>query len=233
MLILFLVPKHTIRMNVMLYCWHYINRLGEQEMVVDVFQLLSRVWLFVTPWTSAHQASLSFITSWSLLKLKSIESVMPSNHFVLYLLLPSIFPNMRVFSNELALHIRWPKYCSFSFNISPSDEYWGMISFRIDWCDFIEVQGTLKSLLQHHISKASVLQLLAFFIVQVSHLYMTTEKNHSFDYIDLCWQSNVCFLICCLGDTFSSKKEVSFNFVATVTIFSDFAVILQPKKIKS
>ena len=149
-------------------------------MVVVVFQSLSHVWLFVTLWTSACQASLSFIISWSLLKLMSIESVMPSNQLIRYcplLLLPSIFPNMRVFSNESALHISWPKYGSFSFSISLSDEYWGFISFRIDWFDFLEVQGTLKSLLQHHISKASMLQLLAFFTVQLSHLYMTTEKT--------------------------------------------------------
>ena len=191
MLILFLVPKHTISMNVMLYCWHYINRLGEQEMVVDVFQSLSRVWLFVTPWTSAHQASLSFIISWSLLKLKSIESVMPSNHLVLYLLLPSIFPNMRVFSNELALHIRWPKYCSFSFNISPSDEYWWMISFRNDWCDFLEVQrDSQESYPTPHFKSisSSAFSLLYSSTLTSIHDYW---KNHSFDYLDLCQQSNV------------------------------------------
>ena len=173
-------------------CWHYINRLGEQEMVVVVFQSLSHVWLFVTLWTSACQASLSFIISWSLLKLMSIELVMPSNQVIRYrplLFLPSVFPNMRVFSNESALHISWPKYGSFSFSISLSDEYWGFISFRIDWLDFLEVQGTLKSLLQHQISKASILQNSAFFIVQLSHPYMRCEnllpphywKNHSFD----------------------------------------------------
>ena len=122
-----------------------------------VVQLLSRVWLFATPWTAACQASLSFTISQSLLKLVSIESVMPSNHLVLccpLLLLPSIFPSIRVFSNELALHIRWPKYWSFSFIISPSNEYSGLISLRIDWFD-LAFQGTLKSLLQHHSSKAT------------------------------------------------------------------------------
>ena len=132
----------------------------------------------MTPWTSAHQISLSFTTSQSLLKLISIESVMPSNHLNLchsLLLLPSIFPSNRVFSNESALHIRWPKYWSFIFSISPSNEYSGLISCRIDWFD-LAVQGTLKSLLQHHSSKASILWCSAFFIVQLSHPYMTTGK---------------------------------------------------------
>ena len=118
--------------------------------------------------------------SWSLLKLMSIESVMPSNHLILYqplLLLPSIFPSIRVFSNESALHIRWPKSWSFSFNISPSNEHLGLVCFRMDWLDLLAVQGTLKSLLQHHISKASVLRCSAFFIVQLSHPYMTTGKT--------------------------------------------------------
>ena len=123
-------------------------------------QSLSRVSLFATPWTTACQASLSITNSWSLLKLMSTESVMPSDHLILcrpFLLLPSIFPRIRVFSNELALHIRWPKYWSFSFSISPSDEYSGVISFRIDWLDLLAVQGTLKTLFQHHSSKASIL----------------------------------------------------------------------------
>ena len=142
--------------------------------------MLSRIRLFATPWTAAHQASLSITNSQSLLKLMSIESVMPSNHLILYcplLLLPSIFPNIRVFSKESVLHIRWPKYWSFSFSISPSNEYSGLISFRIDWFDLLAVQGTLKSLLQHHSSKASILQHSAFFIVQFSHPYMTTGKT--------------------------------------------------------
>ena len=123
-------------------------------------QLLSRVHLFVTPWTVACQASLSITKSWSLLKLMPIESVIPSNHLILchpLLLLPSIFPSIRVFSNESVLHIRWPKSWSFSFNVIPSNEYSGMISFRIDWLDLLAVQGTLKSLLQHHSWKASIL----------------------------------------------------------------------------
>ena len=131
-------------------------------------QSLSHVRLFGTPWTAACQASLSNTNSQSLLKLMSIESVMPSNHSILccpLLLLPSIFPSIRVFSSELVLRIRWPKYWSFSFNISPSSEYSGLISFRMDWLDLLAFQGTLKSLLQHHSSKASILQHSAFFIV--------------------------------------------------------------------
>ena len=132
-------------------------------------QLLSCVWLFVTPWTAAQQASLSITSSWSLLRLMSIKMVMPSNHLILChsLLLPSIFPSIRVFLNESVLHIRWPKYCSFSS--SPSNEYSALISFRIDWLDLLAVQETLKSLLQHHSSKASILQPSAFFIIQLSH----------------------------------------------------------------
>ena len=147
-------------------------------------QSLSHVRLFVTPWTAAHQASLSITSSWSLLKLMSIQSVMPSNHLILccpLLLPPSIFPSLMVFSKESVLRIRWPNYWSFSFSISPSNEYSGLISFRIDWLDLLAVQGTLKSLLQHCSSKASIFQRSAFFIVQLSHAYMTTEKNHSLD----------------------------------------------------
>ena len=143
-------------------------------------QLLSRVQLFVTPWTAACQASLSITNSQSFLKLMSIELMMPSNHLILccpVLLLPSIFPSSRIFSNESVLRIRWPKCWSFSFNISPSNEYSGLISFRMHWFDLLAVQGTLKSLLQHHSSKASVLWHSAFFIVQVSHPYMTTGKT--------------------------------------------------------
>ena len=124
----------------------------------------------------------------------SIESVMPSNHLILWrplLLLPSIFPSIRVFSNESVLHIRWPKYWSFSFSISPSNEYSGLISFRMDWLDLLAVGGTLKSLLQYHSLKTSILWRSAFFIVQLSHPYMTTGKNHSFDKKDLCWQRTV------------------------------------------
>ena len=143
-------------------------------------QSLSRVWLFVTPRTAARQASLSITKSRSLLKLVSVESVMPSNHLILcrpLLLLPSIFPSIRVFSNELAPHIMWPKYWSVSFSISPSNELPGLISFRMDWLDLLAVQGTLKSLLQHHSSEASILQCSAFFIVQLSRSYMTTGNT--------------------------------------------------------
>ena len=139
-------------------------------------QSLSHVWLFVIPWTAAPQASLSFTIPWSLLKLKFIELVTSSNHLVLcfcLLLLPSIFPSIRVFSNEMTLCIRWPKYWRFSFGFSSSDEYSGLISFRIDWFDLLAVQVTLKSL-QHHNSKASILWHSTFFMVQLSHPYMTT-----------------------------------------------------------
>ena len=128
-----------------------------------------------------HQASLSFTISWSLLKLMSIESVMPSNHLILchpFLLLPSIFPSIRVFSNELTLHIRWPKYWSFSFSISPFNDYLGLICFGIDWLELLAVQGTLKSLHQHQNLKASVLQCSVFFMVQLSHLYVTTMESY-------------------------------------------------------
>ena len=139
-----------------------------------------RVWLFAATWTAAHQASLSFTISWSLLKLMCIELVMPSNHLILchpLLLPPSIFPSIRVFSKESVLCLRWPKYWSFSFSISPSNEYSGLISFRMDWLNLLAVQGILKSLLQHHSSKLSILQHSAFFTVQLSHPYMTTGKT--------------------------------------------------------
>ena len=142
-------------------------------------QLLRHVRLFVTPWTATCQASLFITNSQSLLKLMSIESVMPSNHLILrclLLLLPSIFPSIRVFSNESVLRISWPKYWSFSFSTSPSNEYSGLIFFRIDYFNLLAVQGSLKRLLQHHNSKASILQCLTFFTVQLSHPYMTTGK---------------------------------------------------------
>ena len=144
---------------------------------------------FTTPWTAAHQASLSITNSWSLIKLMSIESVMPSHHLILCLplLLPSIFRSIRVFSKESVLHIRWPKYWGLSIN--PSNEHSGLISFRIDWFDLLTFQGTLKSLLQHHSSKASIRQTSAFFTVQLSHPYITTGKT--IDETDLCWQSNI------------------------------------------
>ena len=148
--------------------------------------------LFTTPWMAVHQASLSITNSQSLLKLMSIESVTPSSHLTLcrpLLFLPPIPPSIRVFSNESTLHMRWPKYWICSFSISPSTEHPGLI-FRMDWLDLLAVQGTLKSLLQHHSSKASILWFSAFLTVQLSHPYMHW-KNHSLDQMDLCWQSNV------------------------------------------
>ena len=153
-----------------------LNFHGDQWTV----QLLSRVSLFATPWIAECQASLSITNSWSLVKFMSIESVMPSNHLILhrsFLLLPLIFPSIRVFSDESALHIKWPNYWSFSFNTSPSKEHPGLIAFRMDWLDLLAVQGTLKSLLQHHSSKASILLCSAFLVVQLSQPYMTTGKT--------------------------------------------------------
>ena len=150
----------------------------------SLVQFLSHVWLFATPWTTARQASLSITNCWSLPKPMSIELVMPSNHLILcrpLLLLPSIFPKIRVFSNQSVLRISWPKYWSFSFNINPSNEHPGLISCRMDWLDLLAVQGTLKSLFQHHSSKASILWHSAFFIIQLSHPYMTNGKKHSLD----------------------------------------------------
>ena len=149
-------------------------------MLISSVQSLSCVWLFVTPWIAARQASLSISNSWSSLRLTSIESVMPSSHLILghpLLLLPSIPPSIRVFSNESTFHMRWPKYWSFSLSISPYNEHPGLISFRMDWLDLLAVQGTLKSLLQHHISNASILRHSAFFTVQLSHPYRTTGET--------------------------------------------------------
>ena len=148
--------------------------------LISSVQLFSCFWLFVTPWTAARQASLSITNSWSLLRLVAIELVMPSSHLILcrsLLLLPLIPPSIRVFSDESTLRMRWPTYWSFSFNISPSNEYQGLISFKMDWLDLPAVQETLKSLLQHQSSKALILQRSAFFMVQHSHPYMTTGKN--------------------------------------------------------
>ena len=165
-------------------------------------QSLSHVQLFATPWTAACQASLSITNSWILPKLMSIELVIPFNHLILchpLLLLPSIFPSIWVFSNESALHIRWPSYWSFSFNISPSNEHPGLISFRMDWFYLFAVQGTLKSLLQHHSSKASILWCSAFFIAQLSHPYMTTGKTIALTRWTFVDKVMSLFLICCLG----------------------------------
>ena len=176
------------------------------------------------PWTATHQASLSFIISQSLLKFLSVESTMPSNNLVLchpLLLLLSIFPSIRNFSNKLALHIRWPKYWSFSFSISPSNEYSGLISFRMDWFDPLIVQGTLKSLLQHHSSKASILQHSAFFMVQLSYPCLTTGKT-----IALTRWTFVIRVMSLLFNMLSrlviAKEQTCFNFMASVTVHCDF-----------
>ena len=167
-------------------CLHFYTSLGTYllwwllQAQFSSVHSLSHVQLFATPWTAAHQASLSITNSWSFLKLMSIKSVMPSNHLILchpLLFLTSIFPSIRVYLNELVLPIRWPKYWSFGFSISTSNEYSGLVSFRMDWLGLPAVQRTLKSLLQHHSSKTSVLWHSAFFIVQLSHPYMTTGKT--------------------------------------------------------
>ena len=197
-------------------------------------QLLSRGRLFATPWTAAHQASQYITNSWSSPKLMSIELVMPFSYLVLccsLVLLPSIFPSIRVFSNESALPIRWPKYWSFSFNISPSNEHSGMISFRMDCVDLFAVQGTLKSLLQHHSSKASILQCSAFFIVQLLHPYMTTVKATA-----LTRQTFVGKVMCLLLNMLS-RLVITFlprsKRLLISWLQSPSAVILEPPKIKS
>ena len=157
----------------------WVQSLGQKDPLEKEMATHCSILAWRIPWTAAHQAFLSITNSQSLLKLMFIESVMPSNHLILcrpLLLLPSIFPSIRVFSNELALCIMWPKYWSFSFSTSPSKEYSGLISFKIDWLDLLAVQGTLKSL-QHHSSKASILQCSPFFMVQLSHPSMTTGKT--------------------------------------------------------
>ena len=197
-------------------------------------QLFSCVRLFETPWTATRQASLSITNSWSLPRLMSIESVMPSNHLILchpLLLLRSIFPSIRVFSNESALCIRWPKYWSFSFNISPSNEHSGLISFRIDWLDLLAIQETLKSLLQQHSSKASILWSSAFFIVQLSHPYMTTRIT-----IALTRQTFVGKVMSLLFNMLS-RLVITFlprsKHLLISWLQSPSAVILEPPKIKS
>ena len=189
---------------------------------------------FATPWTAAQQASLSITNSQSLLILTSIESGTPSNHLILcrpFLLPPSIFPSIRIFSNETLVHIRWPKYWSFSFSISPSSEYSGLISFRIDWFDLLAVQGTLKNLLQHHSSKASILQHPAFFIVQLSHQYMTTGKTIALTRQMLVGKAMSLFfnMLSRLSIAFLSRSKHLF----ISWLQSPSAVILEPKNIKS
>ena len=189
--------------------------------------MLSCVWLFVTPWTATHQAFLSFTISQSLLKLMSTESVMPSNHTSLsgpLFRLPPIFPSIRVFSNELVLYIRWPKYWNFSFSISPSSEYSGLISFRTDWFDLLAVQGILKSLLQQHRLKASVRWCSAFFTVQLSHPYMSTGKT-------------IALTRWIFVSKVMSRFVIAFRPRSKCLLFSwlqsPSAVILEPKKMKS
>ena len=206
----------------------------EVSIAFSSVQLLSCVQLFATPWTAARQASLSSTNSQGLLKRMSIESVMPSNHLILchpLLLPPSIFLSIRVFSNELTVHIRWPKYWSFSFSISPSNEYSGLISFRIDWLDLLSVQETLKSLLHHHSSKASILQHSAFFIVQLSHPNMTTAKTIAltrWTFVDKV-MSLLFNMLSRLVITFLPRsKRLLIHGLQSLS-----AVILEPKKIKS
>ena len=197
-------------------------------------QSLSHTQIFVTPWAAAHQASLSINNTQSLLKLMSIESVMPSNHLILchpLLLLPSIFPSIRVFSNESVLCIRWPKCWSFSFSLSPSNEYSGLISFRTDKLDLLSVQGTLKSLLQHHSSKASVLQHSAFFIAQLSHPYMTTGKTTALTVWTFASKA-MCLLfnmLCRFVMAFLLRSKC----LLISWLRSPSSAILEPKKIKS
>ena len=202
--------------------------------ILVTVQSLSHVRLFATAWTTAHQASLSTTNSWSPPKPMSYESVMPSNHLILcrpLLLLPSIFPSIRIFSNESALPIRWPKYWSFSFNISLSNEHPGLISFRMDWLDLLALQRTLKSLLQHQSSKASILQRSAFFIVQLSHPYMTTGKT-----IALTRQTSVGKVMSLLFNMLS-RLVITFlprsKHLLISWLQSPSAVILEPPKIKS
>ena len=197
-------------------------------------QLLIHVRLFVTPWTIARQDSLSITNSQSQLKLMSIMSVIPSNHLILccpLLLLPSVFPSISVFSNESVLHTRWPKYWSFSFSTSPSNEYSELISFRIDWLDLLAVQGTLKIILQNHNSKALILWCSAFFIVQLSHPYMTTGKT-----VALTRQTFVGKVMSLLFNMLS-KLVITFlprsQHLLTAWLQSPSVVILEPKKIKS
>ena len=196
-------------------------------------QLLSCVQLFATSWTAALQASLSITSSWSLLKLTSIESVMPSNHLIHChpLLVPSIFTSIRVFSNESVLCIRWPEYWSFSYNISPSNDHSGLIFFRMDWLDLLEVQGTLKSFLQHHSSKASILGCSAFFIVKLSNSFMTTGKAIAWTRQTFVGKvmSLLLNMLSRLVITFLPKSKL----LLISWLQSPSAVILEPRKIKS
>ena len=229
------LASSAIHPNIYVFSLYIILSLQDNVLLIDSYYLifqftgvqsLSRVRLFATPWTAAPQASLSITNSQSLCKLMSIESVMPSNHLILcpsLLLLPSIFLNIRVFSNESALRIRWPKYWSFSFNISPSNEHPGLISLRMDWLD-LAVQGTLKSLLQHHSSKASILLHSAFFIVQLSDPHMTTGKTIALTRWTFVGKvmSLLFNMLSRLVITFLPRSKRLFNFMAAVIICSDF-----------
>ena len=211
----------------MFYCVHHLKNIYS-------VQSLSRTQLFVTPWTAACQASLSITNSQSLLKLMSIESVMPSNHLLLchpLFLLPSIFSSIRVFSNESILHIRWPKNWSFKFSISPSNEYSGLVFFRMDWLDLLAVQGTLKSLLQHHRSKASILWHSTFFIVQLSHPYTTTGITIAltrWTFVGKVMSLHFNLLPRLVIAFLPRSKHLLISWLQSLS-----AVILEPKKIKS
>ena len=221
-------------------CYFFLNCKRKQRNTYFYAYLhsveFSHVWLFVIPWTAAHQASLSNTNSRDLLKLMSIESVMPSNYLILFhplLFPPSIFPSIRVFSNESVLHIRWPKYWSFSFINSPSSEWFpGLISFRMNWFDLLAIQGTLKSLLQYHSSKASILRWCsAFFIVQLSHPYMTTGKTIAL--------TRWTFVSKVMSLLFNMLSRLAITFLSRSKCLliswlqSPSAVILEPKKVKS
>ena len=225
-----------IRIKSGILCFHgsLSDKVGRQmNFQFGLVHSLSHVRLFVTPWTPAHQASLSITNSWSPPKPMSIESVMPSNHLLCHplLFLPSIFPSIRVFSNESALFIRWPKYWSCSFKISPTNEHPGLIPFRMDWLDRLAVQGTLKSLLQHHSSKASILWHSAFFTVQLSHPYMTTGKTIALTRWTFVGKvmSLLCNMLSRLVITFLLRsKHLLISWLQ-----SPSSVILEPPKIKS
>ena len=193
---------HMYGWGPLLFTWNYYNIVNWlYPSTKFVVQSLSHVQLLVISWTAAHQASLSFTVSRSLLRLMSIDSVMPPIHLILchpILLLPSVFPSIKVFPYESPLHVRWPNYWSFSISISPSKEHPGLICFRMDWLNILAVQGTLKSILQHHSSKASILQRSAFFIIQLSHPYMTTGKTIALNRWMLA-KYCLCFWICYLG----------------------------------
>ena len=225
---------HCIYLNFSSLLGIYLFSLKVESVQFSSVQLLSHIWLFATQWTTAHQTSLPISNSWSPPKPVSIESVMPRNHLILcspLLLLPSIFLSIRVFSNESGLCINCPKYWSFSFNISPTNEYPGLISFRMDWLDLLEVQGILKSLLWHNSSKASVLWCSAFFTVQLSHPYITSRKT-----IALTRQTFVDKVMSLLFEMLS-RLIITFlprsKHLLISWLQSSSAVILEPIKIKS